>query len=104
MGADSEGTPNLVEENEVIYNDYVFSARLTVPDVKKLKKGEELSYDEKVIKKYAGKTFAEAAKAAEHNNGVDERPEDNIARRGLEAELKVLAEAQEKEREAEKLR
>jgi len=31
MGVDSEGTPNLVEEDEVVYNDYVFSDRLTVP-------------------------------------------------------------------------
>jgi hypothetical protein len=31
MGVDSQNAPNLVEEDEVIYNDYVFSARLTVP-------------------------------------------------------------------------
>lgn len=31
MGVDPEGTPNLVEEGEVIFNDYVFSNRLKVP-------------------------------------------------------------------------
>lgn len=31
MGVDQEGTPNLVEEGEVIFNDYVFSKRLKVP-------------------------------------------------------------------------
>ena len=29
---DSQGTPNLVEEGEVIYNDYVFSNRMNIPD------------------------------------------------------------------------
>ena len=31
VGLDPEGTPNLVEEGEVIFNDYVFSNRITVP-------------------------------------------------------------------------
>jgi hypothetical protein len=31
MGVDSEGVPNLVEEDELVYNDYVFSNRLKVP-------------------------------------------------------------------------
>lgn len=31
MGVDQEGVPNLVEEGEVIFNDYVFSNRLKVP-------------------------------------------------------------------------
>jgi hypothetical protein len=31
MGADNQGTPNLVEEEELVYNDYVYSNRLTVP-------------------------------------------------------------------------
>ena len=32
MGVDSQGTPNLVEEGELIWNDYVFSNRIKVPD------------------------------------------------------------------------
>ena len=44
LGVDNEGTPNLVEEGEVIYNDYVFSNRLTVPVIKKKK---DLSQEEK---------------------------------------------------------
>jgi hypothetical protein len=31
LGVDPEGTPNLVEEGETVYNDYVFSNRLTIP-------------------------------------------------------------------------
>ena len=37
MGIDEKGVPNLVEEGEVIYNDYVYSNRLT-PDDKMLEK------------------------------------------------------------------
>ena len=97
MGTDSEGTPNLVEEDEVIYNDYVFSDRLKVPTIK-VKKGQELQQFEKVLRKYKGLTYASAAKKAEVNSGVDERPNDNIARRGFEFELDILAQSQELER------
>ena len=31
MGVDEQGVPNLVEEGETIFNDYVFSKRLKVP-------------------------------------------------------------------------
>ena len=36
MGVDEQGIPNLVEEGEVIFNDYVFSNRMKAP--KNLKK------------------------------------------------------------------
>ena len=53
MGVDNQGTPNLVEEGEVVFNDYVFSNRLIVPDAVrekyKLRGNKEL-------------TFADAAK------------------------------------------
>lgn len=98
QGRDSEGAPNLVEENEVVYNDYVFSNRLTIP---KRRKGAEkeisdLAWEEKLLKPYEGKTYAEAAKKAYKN--VQERPNDPIAKRGFETLLGVLAGSQEKER------
>ena len=31
MGLDENGVPNLVEEGETVFNDYVFSNRLKVP-------------------------------------------------------------------------
>lgn len=101
MGQDSNGTPNLVEENETIYNDYVFSARLTVPEISKPSNGEEFQQWEKVLKKYQGKTFAEASKKAEKDSGVDERPNDPIARRGFESVLEILAQSQEQVRAIE---
>lgn len=101
MGQDSNGTPNLVEENETIYNDYVFSARLTVPEISKPSNGEEFQQWEKVLKKYQGKTFAEASKKAEKDSGVDERPNDPIAKRGFESVLEILAQSQEQVRAIE---
>lgn len=98
QGTDQQGVPNLVEENEVVYNDYVFSARLTVP---KRRQGTEkeisdLAWEEKMLKPYEGKTYAEAAQKAYKE--VQERPNDPIAKRGLETILGILANSQEKER------
>lgn len=69
MGIDSNGTPNLVEEGEVIYNNYVFSNRLKVP------KAVQSKY------KLRGKknlTFADAAKQINKYN--EERPNDSISK------------------------
>jgi hypothetical protein len=82
MGVDQEGTPNLVEEGETIFNDYVFSRRLKVPKAirNKYKLGGTI-------------TFAEASKKMAKES--EERPNDPISIRGLEAMLKDLANAQE---------
>lgn len=84
---DEQGTPNLVEEGEVVFNDYVFSNRLTVPD--------------SVKKKYKlrGNTFADAAKSVQKES--QERPNDPISKRGLAAGMARLVAAQEDIREAE---
>lgn len=101
MGVDPQGTPNLVEEGETIYNDYVFSDRLKVPK-QKIKKGQtKFTQEEKILHKYEGKTYADAAKKAEKDSGVDERPNDNIAKRGFETILEILAQSQEQQRAEE---
>lgn len=98
MGVDPEGTPNLVEEGEVIYDDYVFSNRLVVPKFDRKDETQEA----KMFRKYSGKTFAYTAKKIEKRVGADERIDD-ITQRGLDTELQLLAQLQEKEREKEKL-
>ena len=81
MGVDPQGIPNLVEEGEVVYNDYVFSNRMKVPkDVKKKLKTK-------------GNTFAEAAK--ELSKESEERPNDPISKNGLDAFMSALSESQE---------
>ena len=84
LGVDPEGTPNLVEEGETIFNDYVFSNRLIVP--KKLREKYKLGKDKRL-------TFAEASKKLAKES--EERPNDPISMRGLEAMLSELANAQE---------
>ena len=87
MGIDSEGIPNLVEEGEVIFNNYVFSNRLIVPKEirRKLKLGNNKSL-----------TYAEAAKRVSKES--EERPNDPLSKNGLTIGLGKLASEQEKQR------
>lgn len=84
MGVDEQGVPNLVEEGEVIFNDYVFSDRMNVPNSMRsslgLSKGKNL-------------TFAKAAKKL--SKEAEERPNDPISRRGLLDSMSKLQQVQE---------
>lgn len=84
MGMDAQGIPNLVEEGEVIFNDYVFSDRMNVPNSMRsslgLSKGKNL-------------TFAKAAKKL--SKEAEERPNDPISRRGLFDSMSKLQQVQE---------
>ena len=83
ISMDQEGNPNLVEEGEVIWNDYVFSDRLKVP--KSIQKKYKLGNREM--------TFANAVdKLAKES---EERPNDPISMRGLEDILMNMAIEQE---------
>ena len=87
VGVDDQGIPNLVEEGELIYNDYVYSARTKVP--KSFKEKYKLSGDKL--------TFAEAAKKLQKES--EERPNDPISKNGLNASMAALAMEQEDIRE-----
>lgn len=84
MGMDSEGIPNLVEEGEVIFNDYVFSKRLKVP--KAVRKKYKLRGTKSL-------TFADAA--IQMSKESEERPNDPISKAGLEDGMLKLMMAQE---------
>lgn len=85
MGIDPQGVPNLVEEGEVIFNDYVFSNRMKVPKAIRQK-----------YKLRDNITFAEAAKKLSKES--EERPNDSISQRGLETFMSALANSQEEMR------
>lgn len=85
MGIDPQGVPNLVEEGEVIFNDYVFSNRLKVPKAIRQK-----------YKLRDNITFADAAKKLSKES--EERPNDPISKRGLESFMSALANGQEEVR------
>lgn len=84
ISMDQEGNPNLVEEGEVIWNDYVFSNRLKVP------KGIKTKYKLRGNKPI---TFAEAVDKLSKES--EERPNDPISMRGLESILMNMAIEQE---------
>ena len=88
MGVAPDGKPNLVEEGEVLYNDYVFSNRLHPTD-KELKEFN-------LPKKYKRHTIAFIVKDMSKESA--ERPNDPISKRGLEASLGKLALLQEEQR------
>ena len=82
MGADSEGTPNLVEQGEVVFNDYVYSNRLQVPKAMRKK-----------YKLRDNMTFADAVKYL--TKSYEERPNDSISRDTAMEVLADLANVQE---------
>lgn len=85
MGMDAEGTPNLVEQGEVIFNDYVFSNRMFADG------GLLESFN--LPKSYDGYSFAAIAeKLGEESK---ERPNDPISKRGLLSSMSRLQQAQE---------
>lgn len=80
---DPQGNPNLVEEGETIFNDYVFSNRLKVPKsfMRKYKFGNKPL------------TFAEVSKKLAKES--EERPNDPISNAGLKRFMEDLSMVQE---------
>lgn len=87
MGVDYQGVPNLVEEGETIFKDYVFSNRLEVP--KKMRQKYKLG-GKKLI------SFADASKKLAKES--EERPNDIISINGLNAFMSDLRTSQEQVR------
>ena len=85
MGMDAEGSPNLVEQGEVIFNDYVFSNRLFADS--------SLLESFNLPKSYDGYSFA--AIAEKLGDESKERPNDPISKRGLLSSMSRLQQAQE---------
>ena len=88
MGIAPDGKPNLVEEGEAIYNDYVFSNRLTVP------KSVRSKYK---LRGTNNLTFADAVKQI--SKSATERPNDPISQETLHEIMSDLAQTQEDVRE-----
>lgn len=84
MGIAPDGTPNVVEEGEILFKDYVFSNRLKVPKAVRNK-----------YKLRKPESFADAMAEYIKKNGIDDRENDPIAQRGLMAFASDLALAQE---------
>lgn len=97
MGVDEEGAPNLVEEGEVIVNDYVFSDRM-----KPSKKALENAYLD--VKLY-GESYAKIAEklARPSEEMVNDAIENNTSKENLARLAGVQEEARAKKAEQEGL-
>ena len=89
MGISREnGQPNLVEEGETIFDDYVFSRRIK-PDARTKKKFH--------VGKNADISFADLSKKLEKES--EERPNDAISQASLTKQMHELAEEQERQKQ-----
>ena len=85
QGIAEDGQPNLVEEGEVKWNDYIFSKRLTIPD-------NDLEMY-KIAKRYKGKSYADIARDLYKEKA--DRPVDSISDKTMAANLQKLQMSQE---------
>lgn len=88
VGVDNQGVPNLVEEGEIIFNDYVFSNRLK-PTKKQLS-------DSGLNKKYEGLTFARIVEDLQKASA--ETPNDKISMDTLNDLMGIVINMQEEAR------
>ena len=94
MGIAPDGTPNLVEQGEVKFNDYVFSNRLFATG--------GLLAAHNLPTTYANHSFADIAERLSRESS--ERPNDPISKRGLLNSMTRLQQAQEQLRAEEQSR
>lgn len=91
MGIAPDGTPNLVEQGEVKFNDYIFSNRLFATG--------GLLAAHNLPTTYADHSFADIAERLSKESS--ERPNDPISKRGLMSSMTRLQQAQEQVRTEE---
>lgn len=91
QGIGPNGNPNLVEEGETKWDDYIFSKRLKIP------KGFSKAYDLGNVDK---RSYADASKSLSKES--KERPFDPISKKGRDAMLSRLQQAQEAQKYIDK--
>ena len=87
LGTDTQGKPNLVEEGETIFDDYVFSKRI---------KADAQTKKRFHVGKNADISYADLSKKLEKESA--ERPNDAISQAGLEKQMHDLADEQERQK------
>ena len=87
LGTDAQGKPNLVEEGETIFDDYVFSKRI---------KADAQTKKRFHVGKNADISYADLSKKLEKESA--ERPNDAISQAGLEKQMRDLADEQERQK------
>lgn len=92
VSTDEQGNPNLLEEGEVLWNDYVFSDRLVIPEEVKAQYG---------IKGKGDLSFAKAVNKIKRS--AEERPNDPLTKKYVDEILNGLMVAQESVRKQQEL-
>ena len=87
-----DGKPNLVEEGEVLYDDYVYSNRIKIND----------TIRRRLKLKDSTKTFADAAKEVKERG--DDRPNDPVTEKTIKAQMQFLKSEQDKKKEQQEER
>ena len=87
LGTDVQGKPNLVEEGETIFDDYVFSKRI---------KADAQTKKRFHVGKNADISYADLSKKLEKES--TERPNDAISQAGLKKQMHDLADEQERQK------
>lgn len=91
VGVDPQGIPNVLEEGEPVYNDYVYSDNI--------KADPEILKQFHLPEKFADKLYSEIADL--FVDEAEERPLDPTSNNGLNAMLVRLADAQEEQKRRE---
>ena len=89
VGVDEQGIPNMLEEGEPVYKDYVYSDNI--------KASEKFLDANHIPVKYKGMLYSEIADDLFEE--AEERPNDPVSRTGLEAMLGRLADSQEQQKQ-----
>lgn len=89
VGVDEQGVPNMLEEGEPVYNDFVYSDNISAD--------KEMIEKHNLPTKYIGKLYSKIAD--DFVDEAEERPNDPISNNGLNAMLVRLAEAQEEQKQ-----
>ena len=93
IGMDPQGVPNLLEEGEPVYNDYVYSDNIYAD-------GGILEQNNIPVK-YAGKLYSDIVDKLFKEMEVEGNELDNISHNGLDVMLTRLANAQEQQKQEE---
>ena len=88
IGVDEQGIPNMLEEGEPVYDDYVYSDNIRAD--------KAILEQFHIPEKYAGKLYSEIADA--YVDEAEDRPLDAISNNGLRVMLGRLADAQEQQK------
>lgn len=99
QGISQDGMPNLVEQDETRFGDYVFSSRIKAS--KKILKDFGIFEKDKDINAYSGKSYADISKEVAKRSGYKDAPTDPLAIETFRNMMSRLSDAEEYQKQQE---